>query len=220
MIPSLFPFANFDAAAALAQPEWPPPEWADVAPLTMRQTWRDVPEPGLLPARVWMAATSTCFVILAELEDHDILTEAQRHNDPLWDLGDVFEVFVRHTERLEYYEFHTAPNGVTLDLRYPRLYASRANGVERYMLNEHHFISHVKCEPKINRWRIAMEIPAARLAPLELLQNESLWRFSFSRYDCGPNRPAVVSSTSPHSVADFHQGEDWPRFLAPPFIRE
>src|SRR5690606_5596227 len=96
---------------------WPPVEWAGVIPQTLHQAWRPTPESGLHPAQVWLAATEDRFVVLAELEDHDIITSAIRHNDPLWDLGDVFEIFVRHTKRPEYYEFHTAPNGVTLDLR-------------------------------------------------------------------------------------------------------
>jgi hypothetical protein len=208
---------DFDPLAALSLGAWPPAAWNTVRPLALRQAWRPVPESGLRPARVWLAATKDRFVVLAEMEDHDIITSARQHNDPLWDLGDVFEMFLRHTGRPEYYEFHVAPNGVTLDLCYPRLYASRAGGVDQYMLERSRFTAEVKCEPSLNRWRVAAEILATGLVPLELIRTQSEWLFSFCRYDCGNDRKPVVASTSPHAVADFHRGEDWPSFDVPPF---
>lgn len=201
----------------LALPKWPPASWGQVDPLVLQQAWRPSPESGLLSSRVWLGATKDRFVVLAELEDYDIVTKALRHNDPLWKLGDVFEIFARHIERPDYFEFHTAPNGVTLDLHYPRLYASRAGGVAQYMMPKPCFTAEVRCEPKLNRWRAVIEIPVTSLVPPGLLSKPSAWQFSFCRYDCGPGRPAVVASTSPHAVADFHRAEDWIHFTAPAF---
>jgi len=217
MAPALIQLKNFDLEAVHSQETWPPAAMGqNVPPLAMRQAWLPVPESGLRPAQVWLAVTETHFVVLAELADHDIMTTARRHNDPLWEMGDVFEIFVKHTGRPEYYEFHTAPNGVTLDLRYPRLYACRANGVERYMV-EPHFRAQVHGEPALNRWRVAVEIPVACLAPRECLSAPSTWLFSFCRYDCGTGRAPVLASTSPHTLADFHRAEDWLPFLVPAF---
>ncbi len=213
---TLIQLPAFDSEVVHAQAAWPPATWRNVPSLEMSQAWLPTPESGLLPARVWLAVTGSHFVILADLEDRDITTTARQHNDPLWEMGDVFEIFARHAGRPEYHEFHTAPNGVTLDLRYPRLHAPRTEGVERYMV-EPHFSARVHCEPAQNRWRVAVEIPAARLVPREWLTAPSEWRFSFCRYDCGPDRAPVVASTSPHTKADFHRGEDWLPFTVPAF---
>jgi hypothetical protein len=216
MPPALIPLPGFDPEALHAEGAWPPRKWGNVPSLEMRQAWLPTPELGFLPARVWLAVTESHFVVLADLEDRDITTTACQHNDPLWKTGDVFEIFARHADRPEYYEFHIAPNGVTLDLCYPRLYASRAEGVERYMV-EPHFNAHVRCESGRNRWRVAVEIPAARLCPREWLTRPAEWRFSFCRYDCGPGRAPIVASTSPHTQADFHRGEEWLPFSVPAF---
>lgn len=85
------------------------------------------------------------------------------------------------------------------------------------MLNRPHLGSRVAVEPVLGRWRVAMEIPVAALLPPELIQGGSIWQFSFSRYDCGPNRPPIVSSTTPQRGAGFHRTEEWPQFQAPPF---
>ena len=209
------PFA--ETAAWCALPSWPPPALQATVPLQFAQAWLQHPESALRPGWVWFFTTPDRFVVLAELHDNDIMTMGRRHNDPLWDLGDVFEIFLRHRLRAEYYEFHTAPNGVTLDMRYPRLYASRTAGVEQYMLAKPHFTSHVICEPEKGRWRVAAEIPVTNLVPPEFACTESEWQFSFCRYDCGPARPPVFSSTSPHTVADFHRAEDWPCFRVKAF---
>ncbi|MSU69675.1 MAG: hypothetical protein EXS39_02640 [Opitutaceae bacterium] len=217
MIPLLIQIPAADLNGWCKRPAWPPSALQGVAALSLAQTWLDRPQPEFRPGRVWLATTPACFIVLAELLDDDIVTMGRKHNDPLWDLGDVFEVFVRHTQRPEYYEFHVAPNGVTLDLRYPRLYASREQGVEQYMLDRPHFTSRVSAEPKLGRWRVAVEIPVTSLVRVEFFRTESEWQFSFSRYDCGPQRPPAVSSTSPHRVAGFHRAEEWRHFRARPF---
>lgn len=201
----------------LARPDWPPPELAGAPVSAFSQAWRPQSEPGLRPGRVWLAATARSFVALAELVDEDLFTTARRRNDPLWDLGDVFEIFVRHTGRPEYFEFHTAPNGLTLDLRYPRPYAPRTNGVDAYLLAEPHFTAAVRAEPARVQWRIVAEIPIRGLLPPGLAADPSEWQFSFSRYDCGPGRAPIYSSTSPHRELDFHRVEDWPVFAVPGF---
>jgi hypothetical protein len=209
--------SRLDLAGACGAEMFPPPGWANVPSLPMRQAWLPAPDPGLRRAQVWLAATTTSFVVLAELDDVDIHSRGERHNDPLWDLGDVFEIFVRQTARPDYFEFHVAPNGVTVDLHYPWLYASRANGVGQYMRAETLFRSCAIADPARNRWRVAAEIPVDRLVPPECARGKGTWQFSFSRYDCGPGRPEVVSSTSAHAIADFHRAEEWLLFIAPPF---
>ncbi len=210
--------SNFDLETVCTLEIWPPTDWSRVTPLPLQQCWLPTPEPAFLPAQVWLAATRDSFAILAELQDHDIETTAQNHNDPLWDLGDVFEIFVRHAARPEYFEFHVAPNNVTLDLCYPERYASRANGVECYMLPEPHFSAQVACQPSEKLWRVAARLPVAKLiSEAALVADPSVWQFSFCRYDCGPGRDPAVASTSPHKIAGFHRAEEWRTFLAPPF---
>ncbi|MDB6168499.1 MAG: hypothetical protein JWM88_1363 [Verrucomicrobia bacterium] len=185
--------------------------------MSFAQTWLAQPDAGFRPGRVWLASTPDAFVVLAEMQDTDIMTEGKNHNDPLWDLGDTFEVFLRHTARPDYFEFHVAPNGVTLDLHYPRLHAPRDHGVDQYLLSDPHFSSRAVPEPNLGRWRVAMEIPVGPLVPEEFLRETSLWQFSFSRYDCGPGRAPMVSSTTPHRGAGFHRAEEWLQFRVPAF---
>ncbi len=196
---------------------WPPSGWESAPVIDYAQHWLPALEPAFRPAQVRLAATTDRFVVLAELSDDEIITQARQHNDPLWDLGDVFEIFLQPADRPEYFEFHIAPNGVTLDLRYPYAGASRANGVEQYMLSEPHFTAQVVTEPLLNRWRVGVEIPVAKLASPESLNTPGEWLFSFSRYDCATDREPVLSSTSPHRKVDFHQTDDWKRFTVPAF---
>jgi len=217
MPPLIVQFARAEIDRWFAADEWPHPDLQQVPVMTFAQAWLAEPDRGLRPGRVWLLSTPAAFVVLAELLDDDIMTEARQHNDPLWDLGDVFESFVRHTARPDYYEFHVAPNAVTLDLHYPRFYAPRENGVGQYLLTRPHFTAFVSAQPGSGRWRIAMEIPVGALVPAELVREESEWQFSFCRYDCGPNRPPMVSSTTPHRGAGFHRAEEWRHFRVPAF---
>ncbi len=217
MPPLIVQFARAETDRWFAAADWPHSDLQGVPVMTFAQTWMAEPDMGLRPGKVWMVSTPSALIVLAELLDDDIMTDARQHNDRLWDLGDVFEVFLRHTQRPDYYEFHVAPNGVTLDLHYPRFHAPRENGVERYMLARPHFTARVAAQPERGRWRVAMEIPVEALVPAELTRAESVWQFSFCRYDCGPNRPPMFSSTTPHRGAGFHRAEEWRHFRVPAF---
>jgi hypothetical protein len=98
-------------------------------------------------------------------------------------------------------------------LRFPDAEAvedSRRNGMDKYVLAEKVFRSETWVHSNVNRWYAYVEIPAGGLNEQALSLQGCQWRFSFSRYDytrgvVGP----VISSTSPHAVADFHRQQEW-----------
>jgi hypothetical protein len=78
------------------------------------------------------------------------------------------------------------------------------------------FIGHRVVESRVRvniaaqRWEVAAEIPLDLICEASRPQSGSRWLFSFSRYDYtrGREKP-LLSSTSPHTVLNFHRQEEW-----------
>ncbi len=81
---------------------WPAKPEADFASATVRTGWR---EDSLL--------------VFAELPDADIFSRATGHNQRMWELGDVLEIFLSPENSVSYVEFHVTPTNYRLQLRFP-----------------------------------------------------------------------------------------------------
>ena len=144
--------------------------------------------------------------VIAELTDDAVYTEATGFNEPLWTLGDAFEMFLKPPGE-GYYEFHVAPGNRVMQLRFPdgetiRALRAESDDLANYFVPDSIFTSAVETTP--TGWRIEATIPHGSIV------SGALWRFSFSRYDATPGtKEAVVSSTSPHTVLDFHDQSAW-----------
>ena len=95
------------------------PRFPETATLALGQAWRHQPQGGFRPATVQIGWQPNHLYILAELTDDDVYTEATGFNEPLWTLGDAFEMFLKPPGDA-YLELHVAPGNRVMQLRFPR----------------------------------------------------------------------------------------------------
>lgn len=169
----------------------------------MNQAWLDTLENNFRPAEVKLGCREGTLLVLSTMLDQKIFTRAARDNERLWDLGDVFEIFLRDTTREEYLELHVSPNGHRLQLRFPssetvKKLRGRLLKLEDLIVREPLFDFSTRTTS--DGWEVFAEIPTTGTNLLA----------SFSRYDySGAETPPVLSSTSAHAKADYHRQEEW-----------
>lgn len=179
--------------------------------LPLRQAWLPRSEENFRAGTVRLGRRETALLCFAHLEDRSIFGEATGDHQRLWELGDVFEIFLRDPARPEYLELHVTPFGHRLQLRYPSAQAfaelRKKGDPLSCLVREPVFDFSVR--PVVSGWEVFSRVPLAAISPgpiRELL-------VSFSRYDYGSkSEPPVLSSTSPHTVCDFHRQDEWTRF--------
>lgn len=150
------------------------------------------------------------------MTDLDIRTEATGPNQRLWELGDVFEIFLQPEGGRGYLELHVAPNNCRLQLRFADVasedyaYTRHSGDLSRVLLPDGVFDSWTWVDPPANLWAALASIPSSLVDREPGPVSGRVWRYSFSRYDYthGEAEP-VISSTSKHTVADFHRREEW-----------
>jgi hypothetical protein len=183
-------------------------------PCSMGQAWQAAASPGFAPAVVRTGWRSGLFLVYAELADADIFSRATGPNQRFWELGDVFEIFLRPEGQEAYVELQVTPNNQRLQLRYAdgaALDRARKTGsLAEALLPGDAFRSTTWLEQAASRWHVLAEIPARVVCGPDASLAGQRWRFSFSRYDYtrGVDEP-VISSTSPHAEANFHSQREW-----------
>jgi hypothetical protein len=187
-------------------------------PCVLGQGWLAAPESNFMPATVHAGWRGNALLVFAELHDADILTRATAHNQRMWELGDVLEIFLQPEGSESYVELHVTPANWRLQLRIPDAAAlSRAraeNNFKDLLLPDGVFRSRVWTQPEVEKWFVLAEIPAGTVCGANPPLAGERWRFSFSRYEYGRNRrEPVISSSSPHSQPDFHRREEWGTLL-------
>lgn len=200
--------------------------WEDVAkgfssvkPVIMRQHWRDTPEDDFRPATVRTGWTGQRLWVYAVLEDVDAFNPVTAFNEPAYEFGDVFEIFIKPGGQTTYYEFHVSPVNQLFQLRIPSVEAFQTlktgPGIpEPLFLRDWQIESRVLCEPERQRWSVLATLPLDRMAENGPVNAGDEWLYSFSRYDYTRGRSApVLSSTSPHTVLSYHRQQEWGRFL-------
>ncbi|HEX4349031.1 MAG TPA: hypothetical protein VH251_01525 [Verrucomicrobiae bacterium] len=178
------------------------------------QAWLEKLESDFRPATVRAGWRGNSLRVFAELEDADIFTSATAHNQRMWELGDVLEIFLHPAGSSDYVELHVTPNNQRLQLSFPDAATMRRAQAENFfddlILSDGVFHSHAWTQPEKGKWYVHAEIPAALVCGDNWLPAEGEWRFSFSRYDYTHGRQdPVISSTSPHARPDFHRREEW-----------
>lgn len=175
------------------------------------------PSPLFRPGEVRFGWREDQLLVSARLTDEEVLTTASAHNERIWMLGDVFEMFLRDLETEAYAELHVAPNGYTLQLRFPDSHAlenMRQRGVtlEDYMLPHPAFESRARLVPDRPGWDVFASVPVETVLGEKKSLPARQWLVSFSRYDVstGQEKP-VLSSTSPHQVVRYHRQQEWRR---------
>lgn len=177
------------------------------------QHWLGAPDAALRPAIVKIGWSGSRMLFLAELHDDEIATRATRRNEPLYLLGDVFEIFAGVAREPVYIEYHVAPNGVIAQLRWPgpdAIASVQESGLAHFLIEENDSVLRVKIEEGI--WRVYGELPASSLLGAGHDLEGQVWEVSFSRYDYNADGSShVLSSTSPHAKAAYHRRHEWQR---------
>lgn len=178
--------------------------------LDFGQAWRQKPEPAFREGWVRIEWRDNVFCLFATLVDSSIRTSATEDHQRLWELGDVFEIFLSDVRYRHYVELHVAPNGRRLQLRYPEAPGEdgRLKGAfEECRVLEPVFDFRVFIERQC--WHVWAEVPAATVIGTPEPLAGKRWRVSFGRYDYGDSGAPVLSSTSPHAVVGFHRVHEW-----------
>jgi hypothetical protein len=183
-------------------------------PCFLRQAWLKHEESGFAPGTVRLGWRDESLLVLAELTDSDIFSNATKFNQRLWELGDSFEIFLRPIKQEAYVEFQVSPDNQWLQLRYPdaeALKRARDTGsIENVLVRDKVFHSNTWVRSQERKWFVFADIPAVSVRSKTGSLPGDQWRFSFSRYDYtrGSKQP-VISSTSPHTQANFHRQQEW-----------
>lgn len=173
---------------------------------TLALEFLDGPEEAFRPGEVSVWWSEGCLWLLASLMDDELLCTATGNNQPLWELGDVFETFLKIAPAEEYIEVHSSPTGHWLQLRFPnaevikQLHAVHQMPTE-FMVEGGLFETLVR--PISGGWQVFSRIPDPRLV------TGCSFQLSCSRYDAGTGRPPVLSSTSRHTEINFHDQRGW-----------
>jgi hypothetical protein len=193
--------------------------FANVEKCHLAQAWLEMPDPGFQSGEVRTGWTQGALWIYTVLHDTDIFNLADGPNQPLWRLGDVFEIFLQPLGGGGYYEIHVTPENQTLQLFWPE-HDSNARvrrgelprGIEHRKTEIEGFHSRTWFESGI--WRVLAAVPSRLWSVKGLLEGQTC-RFSFCRYDMTRDEngqfsaPPVLSSTSQHHIADFHLHSEW-----------
>lgn len=176
--------------------------------LPLLQSWLPAPEPVFFPGVARFSWADGVLRLEARFTGHTPTSRATVHGQRLWELGDVVELFVQREGEPGYREYQVAPNGFTLALHYPDISCvatvrSGERRMEEFLVNE---VPTVQITMTDEGWEVLMSIPL-KASPGEK------FRVSCCRYDEGEGRKAVISSTSPHPVRDFHRPQDWREFV-------
>jgi len=170
------------------------------------QHWLTAADRAFAPGTVKLGRSEDRLVIFADLHGTQINTKSFPFNFPAFQENDVFEIFLHGIGSTVYYEFHITPSNSVMQLRFP-LERPEDDPFEPYRVSECLLNSRTRIGAK--GWQVAVILP---LPPLSnsLLFPEN-WALSFGRYDYpeGNSKP-VISSTSPHTIRQFHRRMEWP----------
>lgn len=181
--------------------------------LDFGQAWLEKPAADFRPGRIQLGWKDDTFLFLASFVDDCLFTQMTADNQEAWNLGDVFELFLKIPAHEDYFEFHLTPNGHRLQLHFPD-----ANAIIRirdklcdhkpFLINDALFNYAVHSVSK--GWEVFVQLPASSLRSKVTSLQDTQVLASFSRYDYDDKgSPPVTSSTSLHKVAGFHRQEEW-----------
>jgi hypothetical protein len=190
-----------------------PHAFAKSPSLFMKQAWLGDGryEERFRPAEVKVGWFDDRILVFAHLEDEEIHSDSTADNQHLWKLGDVFEMFLREGDRVDYYEFHVNPNGHRLQIRFtsPEDFraCSNSGSIESHIIAKPLFDFKMRTLP--GAWEVFASLPFRVLNPdVESPAGRRILA-SFSRYDATQGMPPVLSSTSAHRVLSYHRQEEW-----------
>jgi hypothetical protein len=199
-----FPGGDFSSAArAMSAASW-----------TMEQTWRASPQDGLRRGTVRFGWTPDALWILADLPDDHVESRSTAHRQRMWELGDVFEIFMARRFSPLYLELHVTPNNHRLHLRWTKKdfaqMRAKKKTLDDFQQDPAAFESWVRRSPQAKGWQVLARLPASLWPDARPFRAGQKLALSFGRYDCGPGgNPKILSSTSPHRELSYHRRHEW-----------
>lgn len=186
-------------------------------PVSFQQGWREDLQEGFRPAAVRTGWDDRHLLVYAELEDDDIFNPVTGYNEPAFQHGDVFEMFLRPVGQDAYFEIHVSPLNQKFQLRIPSAEIFKAPKLvpgipPEWFIRDVEIESRVLVDLQCGCWRVLAMIPLNLVSENKRTAFGDEWCFSFCRYDYtrGGQAP-VLSSTSPHKVINYHRQEEWGR---------
>ena len=166
------------------------------------QFWLPEPEPAFAPGRVSIGRDNTDLLVRADLHDAHVMRDEYPFNFPAFTKCDAFEIFLGPADEAAYYELHVTPANGVLQLFFEG--TGEKKSLDERAVAEPLFTSETAITA--DGWSVSARIPLARLFP----GSHPEWLLSFGRYDYTPGQSKpVISSTSPHTVCNFHRKEEW-----------
>ncbi len=189
---------------------------SDAEAIPMGCAWGDAGRDHNLGAWVRTGWEDGHLWVYAVMDDACIYNPVTSFNEPSFQLGDVFEMFIRPDGQDVYYELHVNPNNARMQLRIPSadvFYTHREEpGIPSdWFVYEWQFESRVEVDANLGQWRVLARIPRSKV---EESGPVDAWHVSFSRYDyAAPGAVPVLTSTSAHTGPDFHHQACWRRLV-------
>jgi hypothetical protein len=172
--------------------------------LILSQSWLPEPEEGFQPGTASITWKNGTLSVSIDLTDDEVMTTASAHQQKLWEHGDVAELFVQRVGEIGYDEYQISPNGFSLGLHYPNISGVAAvrsgeRKIDEFFSKTSFIATAVKTD---SGWRADFTITLP-CSPTDRIL------ISCCRYDAAKGRSAIISSTSPHPVRDFHRPQEW-----------
>lgn len=170
------------------------------------QPWLVQIEPAFTPGWVSIGRDNDGLVIRADLDDTHVMMDVFPFNYPAFMQCDVFEIFIGPAGGQGYYELHVTPSNSVLQLYFDG--SNTKKTLEERMVAQPLFTSQTHLTPR--GWSALVRISLKSL----FSASHAEWLLSFGRYDYSPSQPKpVISSTSLHTVCDFHRKQEWRRVV-------
>lgn len=183
------------------------------APAISLQEYR--PRPGT-PAGTVRAGWCGPFLCLrADLEKSSPTTRSTGDGQPIWRLGDCFEVFLKRLDTPSYLELHVSPVGHSLQLGFPRLQTRSDQHcgpdalIQRYSLPGKWIESAPSVRPDGSGWTVLARIDLRGLGVAAGDLAGERYAFSFCTCDFTDEDRLYQASSSELKNLDVHLHSQW-----------
>ncbi len=186
------------------------PVWEDAIAYLLGDSLEGEPTSGHATT-VLLAWDTTALYVAARMDDDDIWSQYEGHDDPLWK-AEAFELFLfGDASRRRYLELQVSPRGVTFDARFDEY----RRGDERWDGQWQAAVTvdgtALRRDDRDRGWVVEMAVPFAMICEHTALACPpdvgTTTRINAFRLDRPRRGPPTASSLAPTRIPDFHAPE-------------